>query len=349
MLSRAILVVFVICGTVWAEEGISVTRIFGPEQPGAYKHPAAFDELANGDLYVAYYCGSGEYGDDTMVYGARLPEGKKKWTKPEVIADSPYRSEGNPVIWQSAEGTVWLFYVVRYGETWSSSRIQAKLSFDGAKTWSDPMIVAWDPGMMVRNQPLEKPGGFILPVYHETGEDTEVVGAGTSSLFLHFDNKTKQFTASNKVYSRVGNLQPAVARIDGDHLVAYCRRGGGYEPITDGWMVRTESHDGGMTWSPGEETDFQNPNAAVDFIKLQNGHLLLVFNDNMNDRTPLTVAISTDNDKSYPHRKNIMEGAGPFAYPYAIQTQDGKIHIIFTSNERTAIYHAVFEEDFILK
>ena len=49
---------------------IETFRVFGPEHPGRYKHPASITELANGDLYIAYYGGSGEYGDDTAVYGA---------------------------------------------------------------------------------------------------------------------------------------------------------------------------------------------------------------------------------------------------------------------------------------
>jgi len=113
--------------------------------------------------------------------------------------------------------------------------------------------------------------------------------------------------------------------------------------------VRSESHDGGKTWSEGVETKLPNPNAAVDFLKLRNGHLLLVYNDSMSDRSPLTVAISDDRDKSYPRRRNIAEGPNSFAYPYAIQTRDGKIHIVFTSDKRSVINHAVFDESAIAK
>ena len=36
------------------------------------------------------------------------------------------------------------------------------------------------------------------------------------------------------------------------------------------------------------------------------------------------------------------------AYPSAIQTQDGKIHVVYTSAKRTVINHAVFDESAIL-
>ncbi|MCL5279285.1 MAG: exo-alpha-sialidase [Planctomycetes bacterium] len=141
---------------------------------------------------------------------------------------------------------------------------------------------------------------------------------------------------------------PAVAPIANDHLVCYCRRGGDYSGRPDGRIIRAESHDGGRTWSDGKETHFANPNAAVEFLRLQSGNLLLIFNDSTTDRTPLTAVLSTDSDKTYPYRLNLVEGPGDYAYPYAIQADDGQIHLVFTSNERTTIYHAVFEEADIL-
>jgi predicted neuraminidase len=240
---------------------------------------------------------------------------------------------------------VWLFYVVRYGQTWSTSLIQAKISRDGARTWSDPMLVTMTEGMMVRSRPLAlENGDILLPAYHETGHDTEMVGADSCSLFFRWDARLHTWTETNHIHSRLGNIQPAVAALTEDHLVCYCRRGGDYSGRPDGRIVRAESCDGGHTWSAGEETEFPNPNAAVDFLRLQSGHLLLLFNDSVSERTPLTAALSTDGARTYPHRRPLIEGPGDYAYPYAIQTEDGKIHLVFTSDERTTIYHATFTE-----
>lgn len=333
-----------------AADDIRIERVFGPETPCTYKHPASITELENGDLYLAFYGGSGEYDIDTADYGARLKKGQDRWSKPEVIADTPFLSDGNPVVWQAPNGWVWLFYLTRYGDTWSHSRIKAKLSKDGAHTWSDPLMLRFEEGLMVRGQPIVlSDGDYLLPIYHETGHDRERVGKDSTSLFLRYNPKTHTWTESTRIRSRMGNIQPAVVQIDEKHLICYCRRGGDYAPRTDGYLVRSESHDGGRTWSEGKDSMFPNPNAAVDFIKLRNGHLLLVYNDSMNDRTPLTVAISTDNDKTYPYRRNIAVGPFDYAYPYAIQTRDGKIHVVFTSHGRTVINHAVFDEAAILK
>jgi predicted neuraminidase len=324
---------------------IQTHRVFGPEHPGRYKHPAAITQLANGDLCIAYYGGSGEYGDDTAVYGSRLKVGQTQWTMPTIIANTPNRGEGNPVVWQAPDGRVWLFYVNRYGQTWSNARVKVKISDDGAQTWSDSFMLNFEEGTMVRGQPIVLNNGhYLLPMYYETGDDREKSAATTCSYFMRYNPKTKVWTETNRIKSPMGNLQAQVVQLTDKYLVAYLRRGGDFLPTDSGYMLRTESRDGGYTWSDAIQTSFPNPNSAVDFIKLQNGHLLLVYNNNMNDRTPLTVAVSTDGDKTYPPRRDIAGGDNTFAYPYAIQTRDGKIHIVYTTNERTTIMHAVFDE-----
>lgn len=330
---------------------IETERIFGPETPtGPYKHPASITELLNGDLFLVFYGGKGEYANDTSVFGSRKRRGESTWSDPIVIAHDPFRSVGNGVIWQAPDGMLWLFYVIRFGETWSQSRIATKVSRDFGETWSDSSLLGMQEGMMVRGRPiLLASGEYLLPIYHEVGNDPEVVGAGSTSLFLIFDRKKGTWTESSRIRSRIGNIQPAPAEIEPGHLISYSRRGGGYGPTTDGYLVRSESHDGGRTWAEGKDSKFPNPNAAVDFIRLRNGHLLLVYNDSMTRRTPLAVAISTDRDKSYPYKRNIADGPNDYGYPVAIQTSDGRIHVIYTSDKRSTIRHAVFEESAILE
>lgn len=332
---------------------LRVEKVFGPEtRTGRYKHPACLTELANGDLYLAYYGGAGEYAVDTGVYGSRLARGAKSWTPPVRIAADPFRSSGNPVIWQAPDGLVWLFYVVRYGETWSTSRIQLKVSRDNAATWSDAHMLEVEAmpstGLMVRGRPIVLASGeYLLPVYHEVGADRESVGPASTSRFLRYDPKSRRWSASGIIRSRKGNIQPQVAEVTPGYLVAYCRRGGNYEPTASGWMVRAESRDGGRTWSEGVDARMPNPNSALDFIRLRNGHLLLVYNDSMNERRPLTAALSLDGDRSYPIRRNVGDTLSSYAYPTAVQTSDGRIHVVFTSGERTEIWHAVFDEEWV--
>jgi predicted neuraminidase len=323
-----------------------VEQIFGPETPtGRYKHPSSLTELDNGDLLLAYYGGGGEYERETAVFGARLKAGAKRWSAPRVLARNPVYSMGNPVIWQAPDRRVWLFFVVRPGPTWSTSRIAAKISEDRGQSWSDAFTVTFDEGTMVRSRPIVlSDGHYLLPIYHETGADTEMTAPDTGSVFLRFDPLKQEWARSPKVFSRLGNLQAAVVELQPGKLLALCRRGGDYEPGEDGYVVKTESNDGGRSWTEGVETDFPNPNAAVELIKLRSGSLLFIYNHSMDERTPLRAVLSADGGRTWPQARNLAEGPGSFSYPTAVQTRDGRIHVTFTSDERTVIRRAVFEE-----
>jgi len=329
---------------------IETHRVFGPEHPGLYKHPASITELAGGDLYIAYYGGAGEYSSETAVFGSRRRHGETKWSMPVTIADTPFRGDGNPVVWQAPDGIVWLFYVNLYGETWSEACVKAKISTDGAKTWSDSFMLTMEKGTMARGKPIVLMNGdYLLPMYFETGYDREGTAADSASYFLRYNPKTKQWAETNRIRSPNGNIQPQVVQLNENDLVCFMRRGGGFGPESSGYILRSESHDGGFKWSEGTDTEFKNPNSAIDVVKLKNGHILLVYNDHMYRRTPLSVAISTDGAKTFPHRRNIGGGDNTFAYPYMIQTSDDKILVLYTTNNRSTIMLAEFEEAAILK
>lgn len=339
-------------GEIVVGDGIHMERVIGSELPGEYKHPCTMTELDNGDLMIAYYGGSGEYEDDSKVWAIRKAKGADTWSEPVALADTPFRGEGNPVIWQAPDGRVWLWYVQRYGETWSDSRVKGKVSTDGGESWSDSFMMTFTQGMMVQALPTAlNDGTYLLPAYHETGHDREGTAADTASLFFHIDPKTNTWSETGTIVSDKGNLQPQAVQLSDKHLVAYCRRGGTFDPWPDGRIIRAESHDGGMTWSKGEPSQFKNPNAAISFIKLTNGHLVLVYNDSIGERNPLTVSISTDDDTTWPYKYDIAksDSSQTFAYPSAIQTRDGNIHVVCTSDVRKTILHFTFDEEAVLK
>lgn len=89
-----------------------------------------------------------------------------------------------------------------------------------------------------------------------------------------------------------------------------------------------------------------NPNAAIDLIKLDNGHLALIYNDSFDgERMPLTMRISTDGGQTWPVAHELVNKPGDdAAYPYVIQTADGKIHGVFTSQGRSVVNHFTLDE-----
>src|SRR5262245_49560652 len=235
---------FGLAGAVLLHAGeLRIERMFGSEiKTGPYKHPARIEQLSNGDLYAAYYGGEGEYALDTGVFGSRLKKASGRWTAPKRIAHDPFRSLGNAVVWQAPDGLVWLFYVVRYGDTWSTSRVQAKVSQDQAETWSDTFPLVNDQGMMVCNRPIVLHNGdYLLPLYFESGFNTEFTSPDSSGLFLHYDRQKKAWKQTGRIRSVTGNIQPVPVEVRPNELIAYVRRGGNFEPTTNGWLIRAES------------------------------------------------------------------------------------------------------------
>jgi hypothetical protein len=89
-------------------------------------------------------------------------------------------------------------------------------------------------------------------------------------------------------------------------------------------LLRSYSIDGGDTWSPIENTGLQSPVSPASIKRIPStGNLLLVWNDHThiapaqrNNRTPLTVAISTDDGKTWDKRKNLYSDPDGF-YSFA--------------------------------
>ena len=75
---------------------------------------------------------------------------------------------------------------------------------------------------------------------------------------------------------------------------------------------------------------------------------MLVYNDSFVRRTPLATAVSTDGGKTLRRSLDIATGEGSFAYPYAVQTRDGEVHVVYTSDGRTTIRLATFDEQALL-
>lgn len=314
----------------WVKQGETVAM--GPwVKEGRYKHSASITQLPDGDLYMAFYTGESEYATNTSIWGSRLHAGV--WSYPVRLA-SGKEPLGNPVVW--TKGTdVNLDFVARLGDTWSTAVTRRIVSQDSSRTWGPVETVSSVPGTMVRNRPLRLANGeWLLPAYRETGTSGDFMPPDTSSIFIRED-----MSVSQPIRSKMGNLQPAVVELAPGHLVAYCRRAGGYGGGTQAFIVRAESKDGGRTWSQGTDTAFPNPNAAIDLLKLKSGRLLLIYNDSFDKRTPLVARFVEPAGPAFV----IADGPHSYAYPYAIQAEDGKIHLVY-SEDRSLIHHVVLDE-----
>ncbi|MEO5599754.1 MAG: sialidase family protein [Cyclobacteriaceae bacterium] len=197
-------------------------------------------------------------------------------------------------------------------------------------------------GWQTKNKAIFSGKRMVVPLYSD-GLDC--------SLFAMTEDAGKNWFFSNPVLGGAG-IQPTIASMKDSSLVAYLRDNG---PPPQR-MQRTESHDRGITWSIPKDDILPNPGAGFDVVTLSNGEWLMVFNNQEDGRSNLTVAISDDGGKSWPWKKNLendlSEQPTSSHYPSIIQGSDGKIHIVYSFHRNDikpgkTIKYSSFQKDWV--
>lgn len=299
-------------------------------------HASTIAELPNGTLVASWYAGEHEKASDVAIFFSSLPKGAKKWAAPRIIQKSEGHSQGNPVLFIDPAGKLWLFYVTMFGESWNDCLIFYRTSDDGGKTWGDEVVIRKDKSWMTKNKPIIlKNGAWLLPIYNETM---------FTPAYLRSDDSGKTWTLLGRNLRVPGGaIQPTVIQRADGKIVALLRTGS-----RAGHIWEMISADNAKIWSPPREIDLPNPNSGIDMVRLINGHVVLTFNDSPYDRTPLDLAVSTDEARTWKVKRKIENTFGEFSYPVIIQTRDGLIHVAYTW-KRQRIKHVVVNEQWILE
>lgn len=296
-------------------------------------HGSTITQAQNGDLVAAWYSGAAEKATDVAIFTSRIPAGGDKWSPPEVLQDTPGQSDGNPVLFTAPDGKLWLYYVAIDGTKWDDCPIYSKFSSDNGRTWSEPQIIRKKKGWMTRNKPIAlSDGRILLPLYDEA--------LFQPHFYISSDNGATW--ANWGMMSQSQALQPTVVeRIDGT-LFCLMRTA-----VKEGDLWESTSSDMGKTWKKPKFSGLPNPGSAADMVKLANGRVALAFNDSRTDRNPLTVALSEDEGRTWPWKRNLeADKTGSYAYPAIFQDRDGIIHVTYSYN-RDYIKHAEFNEAWI--
>jgi predicted neuraminidase len=306
--------------------------IFPIGSGGRICHCATLVELRDGDLLAAWFAGSFETAPDQAIYAAYFQTRPSRWMPPTIIVDTPGHADGQPVLYAHPRGALWLFFVTNAGQDWKTAQLKLTQSFDQVH-WDTPRVLNDRPGLMFRSKPLTLPdGSLVLPVYDEIH---------WQSMAMISADGGKSWRLGQPIVTPAGNIHPCLVSLSDGRLLAFLRTGG-----EGGWIWQTTSDDGGWTWHEARPTRFPNPNAGIDLIRLHTGHLALAFNDSPRRRTPLCVALSDDEGRTWNARRNLEDGDAEFSYPTLLQTSDGNIHCVYTYRRET-IQHVVFDESWL--
>ncbi|MCA9023731.1 MAG: exo-alpha-sialidase [Planctomycetaceae bacterium] len=301
--------------------------------PTQHAHGSTIVELSNGNMVAAWFGGTGESNPDTGIWLSRFDG--QQWSTPEEVAtgaedESQDYATWNPVLFESADGVLHLFYKVGpTPRTWWGRQMT---SSDGGETWSASVRLP-DPILgPIKNPPVQLANGTIVSPSSTESNDPVPVWQ------VHFEISNDNGQTWQKVGPVDSNgfsaIQPTILVHPDGRLQALCRS-------REDVIVETWSDDNGETWSPLEATALPNPSAGIDGATLSDGRFALAYNPTTTGRTPLVVALSHDGIV-WDEITVLEDTPGQFSYPTLIQTDDGRLHVTY-SWQIEAIRHAVIE------
>jgi predicted neuraminidase len=309
-------------------------------------HAANIMPLPNGDLACVWFGGTQEGIPDVSIYFSRLAAGASQWSQVVKLSDDPARSEQNPVLFPAPDGRLWLLWTAQISGNQDAAIVRRRISDDAGHSWG-PIETMFDAhgtsGIFIRHPIVVLDNGeWLLPVYYCHGTPgVKWVG--------DFDTSTVRISADGgvtwtefEVPDSTGCVHMCVEQLGDGTLLALFR---------SRWadsIYASRSHDRGRTWTPPVATELPNNNSSIQFTRMTNGHLALVFNassaqagterraslyDDIEEdtpapvvspasapahrtafwgtpRAPLTLAISEDGGLTWPHRRDIEVGDG---------------------------------------
>lgn len=300
-------------------EGGSVSFVFGARRPFAQCHASTVVEAKDGHLVVAWFGGTAEKDDDVGIWYAT--EEGEKWSAPQQAAKVDDTPHWNPVLFADAEGQIHLFFKIGkeipYWQTyWMNSA-------DG-KSWSAPEELVKDDkggrGPVKNKAILLADGTWLAPASTELGKWDSFADRSTDGGKTW--TRSEDFGIDHEKFEGKGVIQPTFWESEPGQVHALLRS-------TSGQIWRSDSTDGGKTWTPIYDSGLPNNNSGIDALRLEDGRLLLVYNPvngNWKARTPLDLAVSSDNGTTWrtiAHLEADADLKSEFSYPAIVRTSTG--------------------------
>ncbi len=342
-------------------------------------------------LVCWYHGSGERTADDVVVEGARKGRGEQKWSERFLMADAPGFPDCNPCMFIDPQQQLWLIWVTIIANEWHTALLRAQISNDyqrpGAPRWTESEVILLKPGeefvhavtkacdedearlselpeaerekmraylaerrknaadkffrrlgWMPRAHPFVFEGRrLIIPLYSD-GFDF--------ALMAISDDGGRTWQASMPLVS-LGGVQPSLVQKQDGTLVAYMRDNG--PPPKR--ILKSESKDGGLTWTTVVDTELPNPGSGLEVIRLRNGNWLMVCNDTERGRHSLATLLSDDEGQTWKWKRHLEfdppgPQAGSYSYPSVIQASDGTLHVTYSYHrpEGKSIKHVRFSE-----
>ena len=315
------------------------------------EHPrsseGAFLTLRSGRIlfyYTQFYGGDADHSPARIV-GIFSDDGGRTWSAPQVVIGSGGRQNVMSVsLLPLAGGRLGLFHGIK-NSFWDNHPCLRTSADDGA-TWSKPRMIVTAPGYFSKNNDrvirtrtgrLIYPMAQYRPIVSAKGEREAMDARGIVLWYCSDDDGATWREAATwwalPVASQGGLQEPGVVELADGSLFSWAR-------TDQGEQYGFRSRDNGETWSAPEPTELKSPLSPASIKRLPNSAALLaVYNDHsgrfpvpsdLNRRTPLVTAISTDGGRTWPVRRLIEDDPnGRYCYT-AIHFVDGAVLLAYS-------------------
>lgn len=310
------------------------TQVLDLPAPGVQSHAANLSTLADGRLACVWFGGTQEGLSDICVWFSTLAPGASAWSTPVRLSHDAARSEQNPILFTAPDGRLWLIHTAQRAGHQDTAVVRCRTSLDGGATWDEPRDLLPGSGLFVRQPPLVRAdGAWLLPVFRcralpglrWSGDDDDSV------LFISHDQGAS-WTLREVPHSLGAVHMNVVPGSQGpDHLLAF------YRSRWADWVYRSQSHDGGETWSAPQPTPVPNNNSSVQVVRLASGRLALVCN-------PVSAAHATERRVSlYDEIESEDDASNPL--PEAGATNTGGRRLAFWGAPRAPMALLLSDDD----
>lgn len=226
---------------------------------------AAFFSRASDGLHCLWFGGSLEGKADICIWRSTLgPDG---WSAAQQLTDDPARSEQNPVQFDAPDGRRLILHTAQPGGNQDDCVVRMRSEGE------PPVDLPLARGTFIRGAvTVRGDGAWLLPLFRCVSRPGERWTGSHDTAALAISPDAGQSWRAVEVPGSIGCVHMTLVPLGPDHYAAFYRR------RQADFVHRSESRDGGETWSVPVATDVPNNNSSIGVIALRDGRIAMICN-----------------------------------------------------------------------